>query len=111
MKSLSFEMKNTLLGVPQGSSLSNLLFAIYMNDFPRVIIHSVPILFVDDDYIMICGNPVDININDAIQKLEGDLRAADFWMESNHAKLDSNKIKFIVFAKNVPELLHQLFNL
>jgi len=96
-KTLSSSMKATLLGVPQGSSLSNLLFAVYMNDFPHVIVHSVPILFADDDYLMISGDLK--NINEVIAKLEIDLKSANHWMEANHAKINTDKIKFLVFSK------------
>jgi len=79
-KTLTSSMKATLLGVSQGSSLRNLLFAVYMNDFPHVIVHSVPILFADDDYLMISGNLN--NIAEVIVKLEIDLKSANQWMEA-----------------------------
>jgi len=61
------------------------------------IVHSVPIVFADNDYLMISGNLS--NISDVIAKLEIDLKSANHWMEATHAKLNTDKVKFLIFSK------------
>jgi hypothetical protein len=92
--SISSELKKTLLGVPQGSSLNNLLFAIMINDLPEHIKKLFTILFVDDSNLVING-PFD-QISLILEKLESDLNSVNEWMKEIWLKLNLSKTVFMI---------------
>jgi retron-type reverse transcriptase len=53
--------KETILGVPQGSCLSCVLFSLMINDICCCIRNSLPVLYADDDTIITSSYPEEID--------------------------------------------------
>jgi len=94
----------TLRGIPQGASLSSLLFIIIINDLPEHIKNSITFFFADDSQIVISGPLTSINILKA--KLEEDLDNVINWMKNN--KLELSIPKSLIMYCGRPSLLNQL---
>lgn len=90
------DVKNTLLGVPQGSCVSCFYFNIMINDLPLKIKHCLPILFADDTNLCIASYPSDLPEN--ILKLESDLQGICEWLTENRVELNEDKTKLMVFT-------------
>ena len=74
------------LGVPQGSSLGPLLFALYVNDLPQLS-NVTPTLFADDTLLTVsCANSANLQngVNNELQKV-------DEWMRYNKLPLNYSK--------------------
>lgn len=79
--------------VPQGSILSPLLFAMFINDLPAIIKCSI-LLFADDLKLYTKIN----NIGD-VHKLQKDIDTIFNWCEANDIKLNRDKCYFISFGR------------
>ena len=66
-------------GVPQGSILGPLLFIIYINDMPRCLKHSHPILFTDDTTVYLIGK----NITELYEMMNNELETLNEWFKTN----------------------------
>ena len=82
------EFCNVLSGVPQGSILEPLLFAIYINDIPESVNSSVLYLFADDTKCL-----KSINTAKDVVKLQSDICNVSYW--SSRWNLPFNDTKFI----------------
>ena len=61
MLQISFIILLVISGVPQGSILGPLLFAIFINNLPNCVSSSIPYLFTDDTKCLkVMSNPTDI---------------------------------------------------
>lgn len=79
--------------VPQGSILSPLLFALFINDLPDLI-HTKILLYADDLKLFTKIN----NINDA-HKLQIDINAISNWCERNDIRLNKEECYVVTFTK------------
>ena len=84
-----------LSGIPQGSILGPLFFAIYVNDLPSVVSHSIPFLFADDTK---CVKSI-VSDNDRCQFQE-DLSNLNSWSQRWHLHFNSSKFRLIKFHLN-----------
>lgn len=84
-------------GCPQGSSLSNLLFLMMLNDLPQAIKNGKAILFADDSNLVIIGRPSDPQkfLND----ITDDLLSVELWVKQNRMVLNVSKTKLLILAK------------
>ena len=79
----------------QGSILGPLLFAIYVNDLPSVVSHSISFLFADDTK---CIKSI-VSDNDRCQFQE-DLSTLNSWSQRWHLHFNSSKFRLIQFHLN-----------
>ena len=81
-------------GVPQGSHLGPLLFLLFINDLPSVIVKSSILLYADD-----------VKLYHASQSdnpfLQADLDRITNWCNLNCIKLNLEKCKHMVFARKI----------
>ena len=82
------EFCNVLSGVPQGSILGPLLFAIYINDLPESVNSSILYLFADDTKCL-----KSINSPEDVVKFQSDIHNISYW--SSNWNLPFNDAKFV----------------
>lgn len=95
----SSSRRSALVGVPQGSALSPLLFLCYVNDIAHVLERNQIRLFADDTNVFISGN----NVNDLQRKAQNSLISLNEWFLANHLSLNISKTCFSVFSKRIQE--------
>ena len=76
----------TSIGVPQGSILGPLLFALYINDLPSVVNHCMLDLYADDAELH-CSHS-DLHVVETC--LQSDLDSVTTWLLSSHLCLKVN---------------------
>lgn len=84
-------------GVPQGSHLGPLLFLLFINDLPSVVIHSNILLYADDVKLFLSYK----NEQDSFF-LQTDLDHLCDWCEINCMKLNLKKCKHMTFSRRQP---------
>ena len=85
--------KNINCGVPQGSVLGPLFFALYINDLQRAVGEDFLRLFADDTALF-CGNS---NLTTLISEIRAKFRELHFWCTRNKLTINSEKTKFILY--------------
>jgi hypothetical protein len=91
--------KSTQLGVPQGGCLSCVLFFLMINDLCLVFKHSLPVLYADDDTVLIAGPPDELL--SIINQLEEDLSRAVTWIEDSRLLINDDKTEIMFIGKKV----------
>ena len=81
-------------GVPQGSTLGPLLFLVYINDLPKILLNSNCLLFADDT-VLYLGNR---DRNKVYDDLQTDLDAVNAWCNNNQITLNHTKTEYLNFS-------------
>jgi hypothetical protein len=93
-------------GVPQGSILGPLMFIVYGNDLPSIVVNCKPECYVDDSklYISFLVNNLDL----AIEQINKDLDQLCCWCCGNSLLVNPEKTKVLVLGTR--QRLQQLPN-
>lgn len=92
------EWRSNSVGVPQGSTLSALLFSLYINKIGSSLIFCNYMMYADDMQLYI-----DCNINsvdDAVRSMNADLTTLHQWCTSHGLQLNISKCKPILFGSS-----------
>ncbi|XP_061710667.1 uncharacterized protein LOC133520314 [Cydia pomonella] len=92
---VSAELRN-LMGVPQGSCLSNTLFSVLLNDLPKAIKGAEIFMYADDVTAVITASAeheLEGAINDIMEQLHQ-------WFQSNGLAMNKEKTCFMTFKLN-----------
>ncbi len=81
-------------GIPQGSILGQLLFVMYVNDFPLHMTKTTLYLYADDMALVASGS----SVSEIEMKLNHDLSTAKKWLEANKLSLNVLKTKVMLFS-------------
>ena len=92
------------IGVPQGSILGPLLFALYINDLPSVVRYSILDLYADDAELHYSHS--DVHMKSCIQM---DLDAVALWLQSSRLCLNVIKSKCMLVGSR-QKLMGKSFN-
>ena len=75
------------IGIPQGGTLSPLLFLMYLNDMPNFSTNSTSVLFADDTTLLLS----DLSYNKLIETAKAELIRLKEWMDSNRLTINKDK--------------------
>lgn len=90
---VSDEIAN-LIGIPQGTTLSCILFILYINDLPKVVKNACINLFADDTLVWVeCDN-----VEEGILLLNEDLERISKYLKSIKLKLNTLKTKYMIVS-------------
>lgn len=89
--------RDVLDGTPQGSSLSALLFSLYINSLPLTLKCNYH-LYADDLQVYISGPSSDIDR--LVSSINEDLQAITSWAETNLLSPNPRKTKAIIFSRS-----------
>ena len=94
LNSIKSSEKNINTGVPQGSTLSSILFLIYINDLPKISNNFQTTLFADDTTISIS----DSNLQTLISHTNDNIARVLNWTISNRLSVNSAKTEMLLFT-------------
>ncbi|XP_063624739.1 uncharacterized protein LOC134796477 [Cydia splendana] len=92
---VSSELRN-LMGVPQGSCLSNTLFTILLNDLPTAI-QGAELLMYADDVTAVVSTTAEQDLEEALNHVSEQLHE---WFQLNGLALNKDKTCFMTFKLN-----------
>ena len=75
--------------VPQGSSLGPLMFLIYVNDFPDIIVTESMVYMYADDIVLLSSNPSPIVSEEMLSR---DMNRAHEWCNNNCLTINSHEV-------------------
>ena len=87
-----------LTGVPQGSVLGPLLFAIFIKKISSIIVHCKYSLYADDLLIYLHGRADEIDI--LLERVQQDVDAIQNWVSSHHLYLNPSKTKAMILGSS-----------
>ena len=85
------------VGVPQGSVLGPLLFLIYVNDMPSVLVNGASVIQYADDTTLYSSRK---EIYDLCNELTFNLSRIKAWLDTNYLSLNVSKTYFTIFTYN-----------
>ena len=91
------QSRTVTCGVPQGSVLGPILFALYVNDFPRVLQSSKALMYADDTVILFTGS----SLETLQYTVSNELLAISMWFRDNQLLLNTDKTKYIIFRSRM----------
>ena len=94
-KGVLSSQKTVSCGVPQGSILGPLLFVIYLNDLPQVLMNSRISLYADDTAVYYESG----DILETQLMLQQDMELINNWMRVNKLSLNVKKSKSMLFSR------------
>jgi len=93
-------------GVPQGSHLGPLLFNLFINDLPSIILHSNILMYADD--VKLCLSFTDSSCSDLLQ---ADLARFYKWCKFNLLNLNCPKCKVMSFYRHLHHIINYTLDL
>lgn len=94
-------------GVPQGSILGPLLFSIYINDLPSVVVHSIVHMFADD--VQLTHSCEVGAINQGVNSMNTDLQHILEWSIKNKLSLNPTKTQaMVIYMRSITEGLNPI---
>lgn len=85
------ELKETKIGIPQGSILGPILYTIYVNPVFKYIKHCKMYMYADDTALVIAHN----DKNEAMKKLQEDFNTVQKWFHDNKLIINEKKTKLL----------------
>lgn len=94
------------IGLPQGSTLSPILFILYINDIIRALNRAKANLFADDTAVALA----DVNVERAIVNMNTEMGSLYEWLCGNKLKLNTIKTKYMIIGnKNTQNLQNKIY--